>query len=308
MFSFHGLQALSKIERLDHVVDPLERKALVVSLGTNLAGVATSAIRAELALPYSLDKLEMVRALGDKPRMTLVDDLIALAKDDDSFVQMDAIAALGSYRRNDKALKALEELLDGRWSSVRSMASKSLARMTGNKDYLPKITELSRYARHIDEEIDFLIAKNILDQNGLFYRDFFFAVKQNRSATFRRTRYTIMADFLRPHDTQLARIYQKWLNRDVQDYLTDFLDEARDVTDIDANYDTIFHDFSQENFPRIVSFCMGMVERASMIHDTRLGNLRAGILEARDWDVTVFDMQDAIALLYFGYFLMKNSR
>lgn len=308
MFSLHGLQALSQIERLDHVIDPLERKALVVSLGTNLAGVATSAIRAELALPYSSDKLEMVRALGDKPRMALVDDLIALAKDDDSFVQMDAIAALGSYRRNDKALKALEELLDGRWSSVRSMASKSLARMTRNKDYLPKINELSRYARHIDEEIDFLVARHLLDQNGTFYRDFFFAVKQNRSATFRRTRYTVLAGFLKPGDTQLSRIYQKWLNRDVQDYLTDFLDEARDVADIDTNYDKIFRDFSQEDFPQIVSFCMGMVEAASVAHDPCLNNLQAGILEARDWDVTVFDMQDAIAMLYFGYLLMKNTR
>lgn len=309
MFSLHGLQALSQIERLGHEKDPLERKALVVSLGTNLTGVATSAIRAELSVPYSSDKLEMVRALADKPRQALVDDLIILARDDDSFVQMDAIAALGSYKGNEKALKALEELLDhGRWSSVRSMAGKSLARLTHNKDYLPKITELSRYARHIDEEIDFLVAKHLLDASGHFYQEFFFPVQQGRSATFRRTRYTVLSSFLCPGDTQLSRIYQKWRNSDVEDYLTEFLDEARDVADIDANYQKIFTDFSQENFPNIVTFCMTMVESASVNHDPRLSNLRIGILEGRNFGVGAFDIQDAIALLYFGYILQKYSK
>lgn len=78
------------------------------------------------------------------------------------------------------------------------MASRSLARQSaGDPAYLGIINELSMNTRHIDEEIDYLIAKRELDKNRAFYQDFFLSVAQQRSATFRQTRYAVLASFLK---------------------------------------------------------------------------------------------------------------
>ncbi len=128
----------------------------------------------------------------------MLDDLIVVAQDDDSYVQLDAIASLGAYRKEEKAKNALVSLmLHGRWSSVRSMASKSLAHITEGTEYLPLVNELSHSAKHIDEIIDYLIAKRFMDKEGTFYQEFFISIEQERSATFRQTRYAVIATFLK---------------------------------------------------------------------------------------------------------------
>ena len=108
------------IERLGKTKDPTKRRELLLSLGSNLNNLATSELREILANPFSPDKEEAIKSLGEKPRKDLEDDLIRVAEDDDSYVQLDAIAALGSYK-GEKSRATLEQLLEGRWSSVRSM-------------------------------------------------------------------------------------------------------------------------------------------------------------------------------------------
>ncbi|MGD8114599.1 MAG: MFS transporter, partial [Sphaerochaetaceae bacterium] len=49
MFSFHGIRAFINIDKLEKVTDPIKRKSLLLSLGKNLTGVATSEIRSNLA-------------------------------------------------------------------------------------------------------------------------------------------------------------------------------------------------------------------------------------------------------------------
>lgn len=308
VFSVHGIQAVSMIEKLNHTEDPAKRKALLLALGSNLTGVATSELRAKLASPFSEDKQEVVQALGYRPRQALVDDLIRLACDDDSFVQLDAIATLGAYGKNEKAKRALVGLLDGKWSSVRSVASKSLARIMEGPEYLDTINILSMNARHIDEEIDYLIAKRYMDHEGKFYRDFFLSVRQGRSATFRQTRYAVLASFLHFGSPRLAKLFELMNNGDVSDFLTDFLTEARDISDIDEHYDEIFAAFNTEDWRKVRDICLGMAYSADVSYDPRFENLRQGILAAASMDLSMFDVQDALAELYFCYSLKKNSR
>lgn len=308
VFSVHGIQAVSMIEKLEHTEDPAKRKALLLALGSNLTGVATSELRAKLASPFSEDKQEVILSLGYRPRQALVDDLIRIATDDDSFVQLDAIAALGAYGKNEKARTALVGLLDGKWSSVRSVASKSLARITEGPEYLDTINLLSMNARHIDEEIDYLIAKRYMDREGRFYRDFFLSVRQGRSATFRQTRYAVLASFLHFGSPRLAKLFELMNNGDVSDFLTDFLTEARDISDIDEHYDEIFAAFGAEDWRKVRDICLGMAYTADVSFDQRFENLRQGILAAASMDLSLFDVQDALAELYFCYSLKKNSK
>jgi len=308
VFSLHGIQAVSMIERLGKTKDPTKRRELLLSLGSNLNNLATSELREILANPFSPDKEEAIKSLGEKPRKDLEDDLIRVAEDDDSYVQLDAIAALGSYK-GEKSRATLEQLLEGRWSSVRSMASRSLARQSnGDERYLQRVNELSLNARHIDEEIDFLIAKREMDKDGLFYQDFFLSVSQGRSATFRQTRYAVLASFLKFGSPRLAHLYELMNNGDVDDFLSDFLTDARDLAAIDQYYHTVFEMFEQQDWLSVRVFCLSLLLDCDVAYNHRFDNLKKGILKAREMDISLFDVQDALAELYFCYSLGKNSR
>ncbi|MDD4011149.1 MAG: MFS transporter [Sphaerochaetaceae bacterium] len=307
LFSMHGLRAFSTIERIKKTSDPMKRKMLLMGLGMNLAGVATSEIRQMLASPFSSDKVDVIRALADKPRHALVTDLAKIALDNDSFVQMEAIAALGAYRSNPIAKEALIQCLDSRWSSSRSMAAKSLARISDNDEYLARVNQMSLNVRHIDEEIDFLVAKNIMDKKGLFFKDFFISVTQMRSTTFRQTRYALLASFVKFGSPRLAHLFEVMNIGTAMDFIDEFLPEARDLEAIDKNYDLVYDAFKTSNWAVCQAFCMSICQEGVFDND-RFENLREGLLKARDINFHAFDIQDMLAMLYFSYSLRKNAR
>jgi hypothetical protein len=309
IFSMHGLRAVSMIEKLEHTSDPAKRRFLMLSLGENLNNLATSELRSILASPFSPNKLEAVRALADRPRKSLLDDLIMVARDDDSYVQLDAIAALGSYRKDEKAKEALVNLmLHGRWSSVRSMASKSLARITESTEYLSLVNELSHSAKHIDEVIDYLIAKRFMDKSGSFYQEFFLSIEQGRSATFRQTRYAVIASFLKFGSPRLALLYEHMNMGVPKDFLSPFLTEARDLNHIDMYYEEVLHYFNEHRWEELRAFCLDILASSDVSFDPCFENLKIGLLRAQEMDIGLFDEQDMLAMLYFSYSLGKNSK
>lgn len=308
LFSMHGLRAFSMIGRIQKTSDPLRRKMLLMELGTNLTGVATSEIRLKLASPFSADKVEVIRALGDKPRPELVSDLAKIALNDDSYVQLDAIGALGGYKDNPVARDALVALLDCKWAASRSMASKSLSRFSDVQQYLPKINQMSNSARHIDEEIDYLIAKHNIDKEGLFYKEFFTAAQRMHTSMFRQTRYALIASFLRFGSPRLAHLYELNNIGTYKDFLDDFLPEARDLEEIDSNIDKIYQAFEADDKNFIIDFCLDLVLTANVEHNSNFFNLRKGLMVALNMNINDFDMVDMLALLYFGYSLKKVSK
>ncbi|MFA5446911.1 MAG: MFS transporter [Sphaerochaeta sp.] len=308
LFSRHGLRAVSMIEKLERTTDPAKRRLLMLTLGGNFHNLATSELRQILASPFSPDKLEAVRTLADRPRKALLDDLIRVAKDDDSFVQLDAIAALGSYRKEERAREALLALvLHGRWASVRSMASKSLARVSEGTEYLSLINELSHSARHIDETIDYLVAKQIMDRSGSYLTEFFISIDQGRSPTFRQTRYAVIASMIKFDSPRLALIYER-MNLGNKDYLSTFLSEARDLALIDLNYSKILNWFAGGDWEAVRTLCIQILEGSDVSFNERYDHLKIGLLKAKTMDIEVFDIQDMLALLYFSYSLGKNVR
>ncbi|MDT4761179.1 MFS transporter [Sphaerochaeta sp. PS] len=309
VFSMHGLKAVSMIEKLEKETDPAKRRFLMHSLGSNYNNMATSEIRSILASPFSSDKIEAVRALADRPRKSLLDDLITIARDDDSYVQLDAIAALGSYKKDPKVKEVMLQLLKyGRWSSVRSMASKTLARITESTEYLPLVNELSHNAKHIDEVIDFLIAKRHMDKEGTFYQEFFLSVEQGRSSTFRQTRYAVIASFLKFGSPRLSTLFEQMNTGSVKDFLSGFLTEARDLNQIDLHYDEVHSMFTNHRWDELRTFCLGILDDCNVSFDPNFENLKIGILKSREMDIKLFDMQDALAGLYFCYSLGKNAK
>lgn len=53
---------------------------------------------------------------------------------------------------------------------------------------------------------------------------------------------------------------------------------------------------------------MGMLDEADVGWNHQFDHLKKGLLEAKTMDIGLFDVQDALAELYFCYSLAKNSR
>ncbi|MBN2861325.1 MAG: MFS transporter [Sphaerochaetaceae bacterium] len=304
MFSLHGLRAFINIDRLEKEKDPLKRKSLLLSLGKNLTGVATSEIRATLANPFSNDRAEVIRGLFDRPRSSLVDDLISDAFSTDSYTQNESIYALGAYRNNQKAEQALRYLLDNGSSLSRSNAAKSIARVTRTDAYLQKVEQMSDSAQTILEELNYLLARNIMDREGTFFKELFLSARQGRGARFRQTRYALIAYFLKS-TPNLGELFEQ-KNLLSPDFLSEFLEESRDVSEIDQQRHAIVSAFNNREWERIWSICFSMV-RDIDIKDARYSNLLKGILKGQTLSYQQTDSEDALAVLYFSYQVKKIS-
>jgi len=303
IFSLHGIRAFLDIDKLDKATDPVKRKTLLMSLGTNLTGVATSEIRATLASPFSDDKTEVIRGLFDRPRVALADDLIRDAFDTDSYTQIESIFALGALVHNEKVEKALAYLLEHGTIMVRSTAAKSLARVTRDARYLPRVAAISDQAVNTREELNFLIARNIMDKEGVFFDELFLAARKGMSASFRQTRYSILAHFLKLTPPLTGLYEQKNLHSD--SFLEEFLDEALDVPEIDQQHGAILSAFEHKEWSRVWGICLSMT-RDITVNDPRLKHVHNAVMAAQTMPRAQTDGDDALAVLYFSYHLKKN--
>ncbi len=305
MFSLHGIRAFINIDKLEKVTDPIKRKSLLLSLGTNLTGVATSEIRSTLANPFSNDKAEVIRGLFDRPRVALVNELVQDAFCDDSYTQLESIFALGALTHNDKAEQALAYLIENGSISVRSAAAKSIARVTRNNRYLQRVNALSDGSQTILDELNFLIARNIMDKDGAFFKELFLSAESGKSAPFRQTRYALIAYFL-GGTPSLGELYeQKNLLQD--DFLSEFLDEARDVGDIEQQRSAIFSAFEHREWSRIWAISFAMC-RSAKVDNPRWQNILDAINDAQLMPRAQTDGDDALAVLYFAYQVRKRSK
>lgn len=304
LFSLHGLRAFMDIDRLDKVTDPVKRKTLLLSIGANLTGVATSEIRKTLASPFSDDKAEVIRGLFDRPRPELVDDLIRDAFDTDSYTQIDAIFALGALKRNKKAEQALAFLLEHGTIMVRSTAAKSLARVTGDARYLARVAALSDQAVNTMEELNFLIARNIMDKEGGFFDELFLPARKGMSASFRQTHYAVLAHFLNLKPS-LAGLYEQ-KNLQIEGYLADFLDEARDVPEIESQMETLLSAFNLKEWSRVWAISFAML-RPLTFKNSRLRHVHSAVMDCQTMPRAQIDGDDTLAVLYFSYHLKKQA-
>lgn len=303
MFSLHGIRAFIDIDKLDKATDPIKRKSLLLSLGTNLTGVATSEIRRTLASPFSNDKAEVIRGLFDRPRLALLDDLIRDAFDVDSYTQHESIYALGAYVHSEKAERALVYLLEHGTVEIRSIAAKSLARVTRDSRYLARVESIGDLATNITEELNFLIARDIMDREGGFLEDLFLASRRGMGPSFRQTRYALIALLLK-FSPSLSELYEE-KNLDMDDYLSEFLEEARDVVEIDQQRGAIASAFEHREWSRIWAICFSMTRNLAF-SDSRLRHLNNAIQEAQTMPRAQTDGDDALAALYFSYQLKKS--
>lgn len=310
LFSREGLQAVSTISRLESQADPLLRRRLVMDLSENSAIIAKDEIRAKLHSPYSRDARDIIKTLTLKKDDYFVSDLVELAKNDDSYVQTDAILALSSYKNSVMAYDALVYIMkNSLWSSARSIASRSLSYFDNSSEYLPLVEEAFSKSIHIDVVVDYLVALYNMDKDKKICSRIFDYTLKGKSVYFRSTLYAFFDTLISDETPRLARLYEFIsLGTPVEDAISNFLEDLKDVYIIDEKFDSIIDAFRSHDKEKERSIILEIVKNSDVngAKDSvkpALLSLKEGLLKTEEMPLKNFDNTDMVALLYFASLL-----
>lgn len=312
LFSREGLQAVSTISRLESGVDPLQRRRLIMNLSENTAIIAKDEIRAKLHSPYSRDARDIIKTLTLKRDDYFVGDLVELAKNDDSYVQTDAILALSTYKDSALSYNALVYVMQNSlWSSARSIASRSLSYFDGSSEYLPLVEEAFSKSIHIDVVVDYLVALYNMDKEKKICTSIFDYTTKGKSVYFRSTLYAFFDTLISDETPRLARLYEYInLGTPISDVISNFLEDLKDVYIIEVNFDSIVEAFKSNDKEKERSIILDIVKRADLKGanenvKTALSSLKVGLLKTEEMPLKNFDNTDMVALLYFASLLLS---
>ena len=312
LFSRHGLHAVSTLSHLETNHDPLRHRRLIMDLSENNARIAEDEIRAKLMSPYSRDAAEIIRTLKLKPSKVFLNDIMNIAINDDSYVQIDAIATLGSYKDSPKAASTLLEIMHtSMWSSARAEAAQSLSRFDNSGVYLEEVRINAQKALHIDNVLDYLVALNNMDKDKKLYEDIFSFIPMKKTKYFRSTVYAFFDTLISDETPRLARIYEH-IRQGVNpsEALYNFLEDLRSVDVIDSSINDIVNAYNGDDKKKQIAISSLIINSASF--DTfpksiqpSLIALKRGLLRINEYSIDEVDETDLIALVYFASLLVS---
>ena len=298
LFSPTNLQTFWQIGRLNRETDPLIRRTLLMHIGKTDNSLTTEEIHSIMANPLSSDKGEVIKTLFTFPRKELLSDLMREAENPSSRHRIEAIFALGAYPYL-KNQKLLERLLDDQNPEIRSNAAKSLGR-TGAEEHLEKIRLQAADAEGIWNQMNYIIALKNIDQNAIYLGDVFAPRFLKENNLHRQTLYSLYARVLNL-TPRLEEIYRQ-RNQKKGTGLEDFLDEARDVPAFLDSHNDFIKWFAGDNSDMVCCRCQEILEGTPV--QKKLKYLKISIRELSEENR---DYDDALAVLYFTYHLMKNK-
>lgn len=298
LFSTRNLKAFLEIYELGLADDINTRKSLVLSFSKSDAAFALDEMRHILRDPLSTEKEEVLKSLFTYPKHKLLNDLLREAADESSYHRPIALFALGAYpgKRTERLLLSL---LDHPQPTIRSTAAKSLARV-GNTSALPKIMQmLADSTQIIGDRMNYLIAVSIMDKQGAYLAQLFeFAAPQQATPSYCQTMFSLTAKMLQM-EPPLSTIYQKENIADL-DGLTLFFEDARAVRPFLEHGLMLFEAYQQQRYHDLFVWCQTVLAPNAV--RPPLSFLQQAILSRNAHDIR---REDAIALLYFTYQLLK---
>lgn len=311
LFSKHGLMAISTIKHLEASRDPLRHRRLIMDLSENNALIAEEEIKSKLKSPYSRDARDIINTLTLKPSAVFTNDIIDIAINDDSYIQMDAITALKSYTSSKSAEEALLMIMrQSKWSSARSEAACSLSYFPDSSRFLSEVEENIHKVQHIDNVLSYLVALNNMDKEKKLFTHIFDVVVLKKSKVFRATVYSYMDILISDETPRLGRIYERgYLGEKIYETLSSFLEDLRSVEIIDSLVDDIVEAYKSGDVNEEIRLCMEIVNRATFSTlpediKTRLFSLKTGLESVKNIDKESLEETDMVALLYFSCLLV----
>ncbi len=302
-FSLDSLKAYFAIGKLDRIVDPAQRKSVLLSLGKNYTDLATSEIRELIHEPYSPEKSEMLRSLYYYPRNVLLEDLLSEATDPDRFHRELAVYALGAYR-SPRVRAALEQLIHDVDPRIRSTAAKSLGRI-GAHELSSEIRVLFDQADHPVDIMNYIIALHAMDPSGMYLGELFSQRWDARSDIFRQGLYALTAELLSLKPS-LEELFSH-LNLHHDQGIEDFLVETRDTMNFFTYHRELIAWFQKYEWDALYSFCRGALEQISIDSRGPWYYLRISLLGYLNREKPQVSGSDALAVLYFTYQISRQA-
>lgn len=294
LLSVYGLRAYLNINRLQKIEDPVRKKTVLLSIGSNSNDVATSEIKRMLLSPFSSEKAELIRGLFYNPRSSVLPLLLKDASDEGSYTRESSVFALGAFPgKETEAL--LVNLLDCKDAIIRSSAAKSLGRIghTASMDRIQKLFTEENDTRCL---MNYFIALKNMDKEGSYLLNLFSLRWVGKTQGFRQGIYSLNAEFMR-YKPELSHLYQL-SNGHRGAGVRDFLDETRDHPDFLASHQDLVRWFKEEDFAPIIAFCRKVLEER--ISDSKRRNIKKSIIN-RTNESELLEYDDVLAILYFTY-------
>jgi len=298
LLSIYGLRAYLNINRLQRIEDPVRKKTVLLSIGSNQNDVATSEIKRMLLSPFSSDKAEIIRGLFYNPRPSVLPLLLKDAADEGSYTRESSVFALGASPGKETE-DLLVTLLDSEDAVIRTSAAKSLGRI-GHTASLDRIRKL-----FVDETdtrclMNYFIALKNMDKDGTYLLELFSLRWVGKTQGFRQGIYSLNAEFVH-YKPELSHLYQL-SNGQRGAGVRDFLDETRDHPDFLASHQDLINWFKEEDYAPIISFCRNILDEG--ILDSIRQNIQSSIIN-RINESALMEYDDVLAVLYFTYQILK---
>ncbi|MBL7007122.1 MAG: MFS transporter, partial [Spirochaetia bacterium] len=298
LLSIYGLRAYLNINRLQKIEDPVRKKTVLLSIGSNTNDVATSEIKRMLLSPFSSEKTELIRGLFYRPRPSLLPLLLKDAADEGSYTRESSIFALGAFPGKETE-KLLLTLLDSEDALMRTSAAKSLGRI-GHTASLDRIRKIFAEESDIRCVMNCFIALHNMDKESTYLLDLFSLRWTGETQSFRQGIYSLNAEFWH-YNPELSHLFQLSNGRKGAG-IRDFLDETRDHPDFLASHKDLIIWFKEDNFTSIIAFCRKVLDEN--LTDPVRQNIKKSILNRTEKSV-LMEYDEVLAMLYFSYQVVK---
>ena len=314
MLSVYGLRAYMNISRLQKIEDPVRKRTVLLSIGSNRNDVATSEIKRMMFSPFSPEKGEMIRGLFDRPRPSLLPLLLKDASDVGSYTRNDSVFSLGAFPGKETET-LLVSLLDCRDAIIRSSAAKSLGRI-GHTASLDRVREYFAGETDIRCLMNYFIALKNMDAEGAYLLELFSTRWVGKPVSFRQSLYALNAEFMH-FAPELSHLFQLCNSRKGSG-MRDFLDETRDHPDFLAAHQDLIGWFDDYEFSPIIDFCRRVLIghqpesyrariKESIINRIEVPVLNGNPAGSSDEHMYEIDYDDLLAIFYFTYHVVKTE-
>jgi predicted MFS family arabinose efflux permease len=298
LLSVYGMRAYLNINRLQKIEDPVRKKTVLLSIGSNQNDVATSEIKRMLLSPFSSDKAELIRGLFYHPRPSLLPLLLKDAADEGSYTRESSVFALGASPGKETE-EILLTLLDSSDMVIRSSSAKSLGRI-GHTASLNRIRNLFSIEKDTRCLMNYFIAMKNMDKKGTYLLDLFSLRWVGKTQSFRQGIYSLNAEFMH-YKPELSHLFQL-SNGQRGAGVLDFLDETRDHPGFLESHQDLIKWFKEDAFIPIIDFCRNVLNED--VSNSLRQNIKDSIMN-RTNEVLQLEYDDVLAVLYYTYQVVK---
>jgi len=299
IFSPRLLRDMIDTYTLSTTEDEKKKEVLIVSLGQSDTPLALEELRRRMRTPLHKDRERVIRSLFFRPRVEMLDELIAEALDPTAVNREAVLFTLGAYP-GEKTKMALQKVLAESDSLNQSVAIKSLGRI-GDRSIVPRALQM-----FLDKNMSAPVRVNVLiglceaDEEATYLPVVLAAAAGLPGKNFRQSVFVLPSRYL-GFDLPLEELYERE-NLQRGEGVQAFFDDAKELLIFERNEDRMRSAFDARTYADVASFCRQAL--LTVPASQKRVQLRKAVVEL---STMALDEVGALAMLYYMYQFLKLS-